>query len=40
MQSDPEGEYDEMRLKAQALMAAIGECDGGEKPAHVSDDVL
>ena len=39
VQSDPVGEYEEMRLKAQALMGAIGECDGSYKPAQVSDDV-
>ena len=29
MQSTPEGEYDEMRPKARALMAAVGQCDAG-----------
>ncbi len=28
VQSDPEGEYDEMRLKAAALLRAVGMCDG------------
>jgi para-aminobenzoate synthetase len=37
VQSDPEGEYDEMRLKARALLRAIGECDGGGGPAEVED---
>ena len=40
VQSDPVGEYEEMRLKAQALMRAVGECDGSKKPAQVSDDVV
>mgnify|MGYP002388795127 CR=1 FL=1 len=28
VQSDPAGEYDEMRLKASALLRAVGMCDG------------
>lgn len=42
VQSTPEGEYDEMRLKAQVLMAAVGTCDssGGVPPgASVPADV-
>ncbi|EFN57804.1 hypothetical protein CHLNCDRAFT_143187 [Chlorella variabilis] len=37
VQSDPEGEYEEMRLKARALLRAIGECDGGGGPAAVEE---
>ncbi len=37
VQSEPEAEYEEMRLKAHALMRAIGECDGGKGPAAVED---
>eukprot|EP00887_Chlorella_sp_A99_P000877 scaffold5.g877.t1 len=29
VQSDPQGEYDEMRLKAAALLRAVGRCDAG-----------
>lgn len=35
--ADPAGEYDEMRLKAAALLRAIGECDGGSGPAAVDE---
>lgn len=35
--TDPEGEYEEMRLKARALLRAIGECDGGGGPAAVEE---
>ncbi|PRW59076.1 aminodeoxychorismate chloroplastic [Chlorella sorokiniana] len=39
VQSDPEGEYEEMRLKARALLRAIGECDGGGGgPAAVDEE--
>lgn len=37
VQSDCEGEYDEMRLKARALMAAFGSCDGCKGPAVVDE---
>lgn len=37
VQSQPDAEYDEMRLKAFALMRAIGEFDGGKGPAAVED---
>jgi para-aminobenzoate synthetase len=37
VQSDPEAEYEEMRLKARALLAAIGKCDGTGGPAQVQD---
>lgn len=37
VQSDPEGEYDEMRLKARALMAAVGICDGSPGSAQVDE---
>lgn len=39
VQSEPVSEYEEMRLKAAALMAAIGECDGSKQPAHVVADL-
>lgn len=29
VQSDPQGEYDEMRLKAAALLRAVGQCEAG-----------
>ena len=35
--TDPAGEYEEMRLKARALLRATGMCDGGEGPAAVED---
>lgn len=35
--ADPEGEFEEMRLKASALLRAIGECDGGGSPAEVDE---
>ncbi|KAI7841835.1 hypothetical protein COHA_004364 [Chlorella ohadii] len=38
VQSDPEGEYEEMRLKARALLRAIGECDGGGGAAPAAVD--
>ena len=47
MQSTPEGESEEMRLKAAALLRAVGEVDGGGgggksgeggKPATVADE--
>lgn len=38
VQSEPEAEYEEMRLKAQALIMAIGHCDGSGQPAVVIDD--
>jgi para-aminobenzoate synthetase len=38
VQSEPLAEYEEMRLKARALMGAFGQCDGSEGPASVSDD--
>ena len=38
VQSEPVSEYEEMRLKAAALMAAIGECDGSKQAARVSAD--
>ncbi|KAL4425476.1 hypothetical protein ABPG75_009492 [Micractinium tetrahymenae] len=38
VQSDPEGEYEEMRLKARALLRAIGECDGGGPAAVAEED--
>lgn len=31
--ADPEGEYEEMRLKARALLRAVGECDSGDPAA-------
>lgn len=40
VQSDPEAEYEEMRLKAFALMRAIGEFDGRKGPAAVEESVL
>ncbi len=43
VQSDLEGEFQEMRLKARALLAAIGRCDaggdGGSGPAVLDDQV-
>lgn len=39
VQSEPEGEYEEMRLKARALLRAIGECDSaGGTPAAVAEE--
>lgn len=35
--ADPAGEYDEMRLKAAALLRAVGECDGSAAPAAVDE---
>ncbi|GAB4816940.1 hypothetical protein N2152v2_003986 [Parachlorella kessleri] len=41
VQSEPVGEYDEMRLKASALLRAVGMCDGreggGANPADVDE---
>lgn len=37
VQSDEVGEYDEMRLKARALMAAVGKCDGSAGSAVVDE---
>lgn len=37
VQSEPEAEYEEMRLKARALLAAVGKCDGTSGPAQVQD---
>ena len=37
VQSDPHGEYEEMRLKAQALLRAVGEVDGSKIPARVNE---
>ncbi|KAJ9505007.1 hypothetical protein QJQ45_009505 [Haematococcus lacustris] len=39
VQSDAEAEYEEMRLKARALLAAVGKCDGGAAPAQVDDTI-
>jgi para-aminobenzoate synthetase len=39
VQSNPEGEYEEMRLKAQAILRAIGEMDAIGMPAAVDDSV-
>ncbi len=39
VQSETKAEYDEMRLKAFALMRAIGEWDGSTGPAAVDDRV-
>jgi len=39
VQSDPVGEYEEMRLKARALMRAFGQVDGSEIPAQVESEV-
>lgn len=37
VQSDPQGEYEEMRLKAHALLRAVGEVEGSVSPANVDD---
>ncbi|KAG1659328.1 hypothetical protein FOA52_010376 [Chlamydomonas sp. UWO 241] len=37
VQSDTAAEYEEMRLKARALLRAVGMCDGGDGPAVVDD---
>jgi para-aminobenzoate synthetase len=38
VQSDAEGEFEEMRLKARALLAALGKCEGGEGAGAVPLD--
>mgnify|MGYP001806925887 CR=1 FL=1 len=35
VQSDPVAEYEEMRLKASALLRAVGLCEGGSGPIPV-----
>ncbi|PNH04621.1 Para-aminobenzoate synthase [Tetrabaena socialis] len=35
VQSEPEAEYEEMRLKASALLRAVGLCEGGSGPVPV-----
>lgn len=37
VQSDPCDEYDEMRLKAQALLSAIGKAEGSSLPPCVHE---
>ncbi len=37
VQSDPEAEYQEMRLKARALLKAVGLSDGSDEPASVDE---
>jgi para-aminobenzoate synthetase len=36
--AEPAGEYEEMRLKARALLRAVGMCDGTPGPAAVEDE--
>jgi para-aminobenzoate synthetase len=36
VQSTTEGEYEEMRLKAKALMAAVGKCDRAALGEHAA----
>jgi len=38
VQSSPEAEYEEMRLKARALLRAVGACDGAPGAAPVDAD--
>jgi para-aminobenzoate synthetase len=38
VQSEPEAEFEEMALKARALLAAVGQCDGPGGPAALSWD--
>ncbi|EFJ52124.1 ADC synthase [Volvox carteri f. nagariensis] len=38
VQSQPEAEYDEMRLKARALLRAVGLCEGAAGPIPVMSD--
>ncbi len=38
VQSSPEAEYEEMRLKARALLRAVGACDGAAGAAPVDAD--
>ena len=40
VQSDPVGEYEEMRLKAKALLAAVGRCDGSSDAAAVDEGLV
>jgi para-aminobenzoate synthetase len=35
VQSEPEGEFEEMVLKARALLRAVGQVDGGGPPAEL-----
>jgi para-aminobenzoate synthetase len=37
VQSDPDAEYEEMRLKARALVRAVGMCEESELPLDVLD---
>lgn len=37
VQSDPSDEYDEMCLKAQALLSAIGKAEGSMLPPYVHE---
>ena len=37
VQSEPAAEYEEMRLKARALVRAVGMCEGSELPPDVLD---
>jgi para-aminobenzoate synthetase len=38
VQSEAEGEFEEMVLKARALLRAVGQCDGGAGPAQLCWD--
>jgi para-aminobenzoate synthetase len=38
VQSDPVAEYEEMRLKASALLRAVGLCEGVSQPIQVLDE--
>ena len=40
VQSDPCDEYEEMRLKAKALLSAIGKAEGSSRPPDVDEGTV
>ena len=40
VQSDPCDEYEEMRLKAKALLSAIGKAEGSKRPPDVDEGTV